>query len=854
MKKMNVVFLLKTAFILAVCLFVFACNQNGLTDGREFTDVTISIGGLQGENQHIRAIGDNGLPDLTAEDTKITITATYNGTTKTANKKALTIEKVPVGTEIAIKVEVKTAYASWEGGKRHIVTNGENAVPIKLSKTAKSASNFLMSGDIQANKALIKLGDKKVFDGDITLSTLCTARDGLGRLYLAYDEPTATAGSATVITRFTVEGERDTAFEAAFKEAVKKVLPSGISSVRVFAVDFKTGDIFWLEGHDLYCVTKNGNNFTCLKYGDQVHNEVFAFAAIDGKLFCIEKAHASNNAPKLKAYKVSTNLTANTLDIDHLPGEAEPAIAINNLSGSTPRPSYTLFADDKGIYCLQSLLSLMDWGKLYSVGKLLHYEYDGSAFSLKKEVGLNPNGLTHNALPYHDTYFSNPIAFIGFDAENIYIADDGINIADKNENYRIVGNKNRIAAYSRNEGTLSFEDTAVSWFSDYSEYKEPETPILLWEKNGDAGGVGKKYWIGTKGDEESPVYDGSSSEVPENLLAYSYQTADKPTDIFCYDQDAALYIARYRDSNYAVKCYLFDNENKKWNSTNSSEKNGLSNSIKCIAVDISYGEKYLYAVDGLNITRYQWTTNFAAAAKDNDFNKIEIPKPTNVSREITALAVNKDGIFVAVKDTILKSPGAGAGESYTLKVLKYGKDKTPQGECTVVPETEAETFQQIGNEKTIDFYEEQIEALQVKDGDLYAITVKQHYHEYIDGVSSNDTEKYRKMSGYLYKIQNIDDTISGDASEIATKEADEASHTSYGFYRFNAIKPKKLVIASDAGWKWLESGHEQEKNTKRVVTYDLTGSVSEAANVEAKAKFSKQFSVGVGEYDWNPSE
>ena len=418
-----------------------------------------------------------------------------------------------------------------------------------------------------------------------------------------------------------------------------------------------------------------------------------------------------------------------------------------------------------------------------------------------------------------------------------------------------MGNKNRIAAYSRNEGTLSFEDTAVSWFSDYPEYKEPETPILLWEKNGDAGGVGKKYWIGTKGDEESPVYDGSSSEVPENILAYSYQTADKPTDIFCYDQDAALYIARYRDSNYAVARHPFDNENKKWTNTNSSEKTGLSNSITCIAVDISYGEKYLYAVDGLNITRYQWTTNFAAAAKDNDFNKIAISKPTNVSRKITALAVNKDGIFVAVKDTILKSPGAGGGESYTLKVLKYGKDKTPQGECTVVPETEAETFQQSGNEIVTDSYEEQIEALQVKDGDLYAITVKQHYHVRTDGVSGNDTEKYRKMSGYLYKIQNIGTALTGNASEIAKKEADEASHTSYGFYRFNAIKPKKLVIASDAGWKWWVDGAQSGENAKkRVVTYDLTGSVSEAANVEAKAKFSKQFSVGADQCDWNPSE
>jgi|GEM_PF-1113399 len=841
MKKMNVIFLLKTAFILAVCLFVFACNQNGLTDGREFTDVTISIGGLQGENQHTRSIGENGLPDLTAEDTKITITASYNGTTKTENKKALTIEKVPVGTEIDIKVEVKTAYALWEGGKRHRVTNGENAVPIKLSKTAKSVSNFLMS--FENHKKVITLGEKKVFDDTIQYQPY-TARDGLGRLYLMYQEGegTAAVAPATVITRFTVEGERDTAFE----EAVKSVLPAGIVGIRAFAVDFKTGDIFWLEHQNLHCVTKNGNAFTCLKYDLQGLREFFAFAAIGGKLFCIEKA-AGSNAAKLKAYRVSADFTANTLNLESLPGEVEPAIAISGLSASGGDHRYTLFADDKGIYCLQSLRSFMDWGMLYSVGKLLHYEYDGSAFSLKKEVGLNPNGLTHNALPYHDTYFSNPIAFIGFDAENIYIADDGINIADKNENYRIVGNKNRIAAYSRNEGTLSFEDTAVSWFSDYPEYKEPETPILLWEKN-EASGVNKgmKYWVGSTGEEECPA----DLEHDDKVVAFGDGPDDMPTDVFCYDQDGNLYIGRKKQGRYAVKRYAFDNTKNTWN--NPSEKTELGGNSCIIAVDISYGKNYLYVAEHLKIMRYEWTNDFTRALEDKRFLELEIPTPTNVTREITALAVNKDGIFVAVKDTISATPTSTS--KYTLKVLKYGKDKTPQGEYTVVNAAVKEEAEDSGNEKTTNSYDEQIEALQVKDGDLYAITVKQHYHEYIDSVSSNNNKKYRKMNGYLYKIQNIGTAPTGTVPEMATKEADEASHTSYGFYRFNAIKPKKLVIASDAGWKWLESGHEQEKNTKRVVTYDLTGSVSEAANVEAKAKFSKQFSVGVGEYDWNPSE
>lgn len=824
MKKINIVVLLKTAFILAFCLFVFACSQNGLRDSKEFADVTISIGGFHGETPNPRSIGENGLPVLTDKDTKVTITVTYNGISKTENKNTLTVEKVPIGTEIDVKVEVKTDYASWADGKKYTVKAGQNKIDIKLAKTAKSASNFLMSVSPNTQKTSIKLGETEIFNKEVKGMPLpLTARDSLGRLYLIYSEEQ----HKIVLTRFTVEGKEDTAFAA----AVTKLLPAEIrADISLFAVDFKNENIFFYSyaKKHLYCLEKNGNGFTLLKGtqpGDS-HNNIIAMTAFDGKLFCIERNGSNPSAPaKLKVYQYKTTSGTNTLTFTALPGEKELTIVIKNSARRLDNSA--LFADAEGVYCLLASES-GDSELLYFVGKLLHYEYKDSTLQLKKEVGLNPNNFTHNALLYDAAYFSVPMFFIGFDTENIYITDIGMVLEEKNENYYIAEDKNRIAAYNRKEGTLSFEDTDAAWWG-VSPYGDIDTPFLLWEKHKNSGhDYGMRYWASATGQDSCPPIDSGNSN--DALVAYSENTNDKPTDIFCYDQDGNLYIVRDQGTDKAIKRYKFDREKKTWN--NSSEKKNLSFNMNFIAADISYGENYVYVLTGLTLERYKWDgEDFAGAYKDTDFTIIIPPLSSPYTRNSTAIAVNKDGIFVAVTEK--QNDSMGLPTKYSLKVLKYDKNsKEFKGECLVGTTKNIETPDPTPGSTDKIEHSEQIEALQIKDGVLYAITAEICTKKDTSGNPNRIT-----MNGYLYKIENIADTIASNAGLVEKKEADENTHTSYAYYRFNAIKPKKLVIASNAGWK-----DSSEYLSNKVVIYDLTAPSSGNDSTNAGGKFTKSFS------------
>lgn len=798
MKKNNVVFLLKAALILAVCFLAVACNQDRLLGNNEFADVTISIGALHGENQHARSVGENGLPVLTDENAQITITAVYNGTGITDHTKTLALKKIAVGTEIDISVAVKTDYASWSGTKKHTVIAGNNTIDIQLSKTAKSAAKFLMSVG-ENSPTTIKLGEREVFKKTIR-GTPLTARDSLGRLYLMY---TAGASKKSYLTRFTVEGEEDTDF----KDLVTPLLPSDAREATQLTVDSKNEHIFFDVIDDMYCLKKNGNTFTLVKAAahPSVANEFLAMTAFDEKLFIIENKIFNC---KLKVYKIEITDTAgiDTLTFTPLPGEQILTADINNFTGK-PQFKGTLFADTEGIYCL---LSSQDTSATtHSVGKLFHYTYDGSSFTLKNgadKAGLNPNGMANAGLPYHATYFSYPIAFIGFDSENIYIADDGVDIQEKNENYRIIGNKNRIAAYNRKNGTLSFSDTNVSWYKDAPEYRDINTPILLWKKETH----GMTYWAGTTGTEDCPP-GNSDAIVARGGIKES--KIEKPTDIFCYDQDGNVYIVRKIDGDDMISFYTLNVDTNRWTDRQNKLIGPPANSL-FIAADISYKTKYVYVMQDSVIKRYKWTGDFEHADEDAEFGTLQIPQLSSpYSRKITALTVNKDGIFVAVRDE--RKDAMGNPEKYQLKVLKYDKNKHPQGECIVGQEKEIKTTEG----STTITHKEKIEALQIRDGVLYAITAD--IYEKKENAPPH-TFCGALMNGDLYRITGIAGTLPAEAELADVKLANESSHTGYGFTRFNAIKPNKLIIASNAGYK----GNGFEGSTNKVITYDVPSFLS----------------------------
>ena len=241
-----------------------------------------------------------------------------------------------------------------------------------------------------------------------------------------------------------------------------------------------------------------------------------------------------------------------------------------------------------------------------------------------------------------------------------------------------------------------------------------------------------------------------------------------------------------------------------------------------------------------HIEKYSWSNSFntgSVTGYNVSFDADNAP--------VTALAANKDGLFVAVKTQTSSS------DPYTIKVKKYKKDGRPDGETLVVKDAEAESVHAA--EAPYNAYDENVTALQVFDGVLYALSSQ-----------SNELRKYDsgywmdafKNSGVLYKIGSTKDTLSGRAVVLAKKEGDDANKIGYGFCRFIAVKYDeaeriKLIIASDGAWGEgglpLGSSADVLKNTDRVLEYDLKGGLQ--AEREAGGSFSKTLEHGSG-FDW----
>ena len=204
-------------------------------------------------------------------------------------------------------------------------------------------------------------------------------------------------------------------------------------------------------------------------------------------------------------------------------------------------------------------------------------------------------------------------------------------------------------------------------------------------------------------------------------------------------------------------------------------------------------------------------------------------------------------MFVAVKTQTSSS------DPYTIKVKKYKKDgrPDPDGETLVVKDAEAESVHAA--EAPYNAYDENVTALQVFDGVLYALSSQ-----------SNELRKYDsgywmdafKNSGILYKIGNTNGTLSGNAVVLAKKDWNDTAKIGYGFYRFIAVKYDeaeriKLIIASDGAWGEgglpLGSSPDVLKNTDRVLEYDLKGSLQ--AERETGGSFSKTLEHGSG-FGW----
>ena len=818
----------------ALCLVCTACSH-GMTAGRGTGTVRVVISG-----ESARSVNPaSGLPVFDEINTNITVTKEDGSKLAEGTGKSPVTLTLDIGTKITVKVVVTAAAGVWSGSTEYTVKAGDNPVTVKLSKTPKSVRNILSSVISQTPygdaKVMFKLASGKELIRNVDIGgnyiIPVTARDSTGRIYVLYSK------SGLHFTRFDAEGNED----AGFDDAIIPLLPSAVG-IEAMTVDPKTDTIFVACGDNcVYAITETSHNtftpsdgFNRTILSDIGSNKITGAAAYDNTLFL-----AAEESNKTKLVVCKATVSGNTLSLT-----AERSVPLNKLrTGSNSTTCTGVFADANGAYCLLREQEL--GANCYSVGALAYYS---SATKSIRHLGLHPDaGSNAKSLAFKSDTFSNPVGFIGYDEDHIYIADDGINIAEVNENFHGNGNQNYIVTFNPKMGELTFTKSDATWYQEYPVYKYPETPVLLWEKDTNVPPTyhGVRYWVST---------DGTSSAPTEATKIFQTTgSTNEITDIFCYDQEGNLYILWKESMVYCVT--RFELKNGTYDFTQGQQLNlGISDEVVAIATDVSDGQKFLYCAakkpsTTYKIKQWQWDSTFTGAPS-TAYN-ITLPS----GKTLTALAANKDGVFVGVREL------DSSQTKYTLKVGKYAKDTgAADGEKIIVKDHLLQTPHNVPLHESYTDYHETLAGLQVLEGVLYAITSKLEKNmKYGDPAFSYHGIDEFKSSGILYKIGKTEEGFSGNVEDENKYKKNfispEGSNPGigYGFYRFIAVKPKKLVIASDGacavGGNASGSSSFQARSDDKVLTYDLDGNLNSPEEKKAGGKFSMELRPGSG-FKW----
>jgi len=813
-------FVLGKLFIISAALIVLSfisCNQN-LKEEDGMGKVVISLGNTA------RNVNTEGLPILDEHNTTITINVAgeseqhhYIQNEYYGSKIS---EEFPIGTEITVTATVSTpAGVQWRGEKSLTVAAGVNNVSLELSKTPSYVPGVGFS--LNGEQLSIKIGSKAISPTLAVYSgfTPKIKRDGIGRVYVLYKDNTH-AAPATHLTRYTVEGDDDTAFN----DAVSKLSKNNqdfMNNIENIAADTETGNIFLIEkggilpaGFRIYCITKEAEDFYLGNLSGVVVNSA---AAYNGTLFL---AGIKDNDTKLLAYTTELKTENNML----VTPAGETGIESISPEDNGTTDCNDIYADGTGVYVLLSSTSLK--GNIYSVGQINRYKYGGENFEGKAEVGCVGKGeLKNGGIAFVDNEkgyyanFSKPVAFTGWNNDYLYIADDGINIEYKkaSENCRVDGNKNRIATFFKGDNKLDFHFANISsdttWYEEHSAYKQPNTPVLSWEK----GTHGMKYWTSA---------DGIEDFSDKNKLWESDKPNIKPLDIFCYDQDGNLYIF-YKNDNYN-KVKRFELNGGSYDSTDESFAT-LDNEPTAIAVDISNGKNCLYYAYETSSTNECFIIKKYKSGTPSVVTKIG-----DAGTTITALAANKDGLFAAIKNV-------DTANTYTLTVKKYNKENgVVSGSVNVVQNEPSETSPDPNPSGLQYEYNSAINALQINNGILYGIMSKE-----------KRTKKSVRVCDFnngssLYDLGKTKESLSKLKKPIE-KNYDDVNHIGYGFYRFIAVKENNLVIASD-GAAWIADPplNATEKNCNKVLfVYDLGNKEITTTEEDSDCNFSKELALDV---------
>ena len=824
--------LISVSILFAALGIIFtACNQS-LTAGQGTGTVRIVI-----DNGASRAVNAEGMPVFDGSNTTITVTDEDGTELKKASGATPITLTLDIGKKINIKIVVTTEAGEWRGTKEHTVTAGTNTVAVKLSKAPKDVANLLFSitGTHTSGSNIVSLSmknDKKLLDGILINNSAkpLTARDSIGRLYLFYQD----RFSVHHFKRFDVEGKEDTSFPGA-------ALLTAVLHCTDIAVDTKTDTLFLVArtslGWKIYYTNKENSFVPLLPDSiariDSAVSDIHAVAAYNGIVYL---AVTKTGSEPLQVMACKADLSGPALALTKMDTKPLQKLRTAPSFGNNSTKCIGLFADEDGVYCLLKEQELRN-GKMYAQGQLVHYTYSGSAFTGETKIGLNPKAKGTDGIPFDAQYFSNPVGFIGYDEEKIYIADDGVGIQYVNENYHVNGNKNRIAAFNRKTSGLTFTDTDATWYGQFPNYEKPNTKVLLWQENI----YGMYYWTST---------DGTEAFSEANKL-FADTSSEQPTDIFCYDQDGNLYILWKDSSAYKVRRFALKEDGSYDTISVQNLDLNTPHTISAIAADISDGKNYLYYTDTNSsphtVKRFKWGhsshESFTSAESDTAYS---ITVPTS-REEVTALAANKDGLFVAVQEKYKD----GTIDKYRLKVQKYKKADGSLDSQITLEDAVSYTDVTTGNpipapsldlnhdpNQACNQYQETINALQIGNGKLYGISSKLHRKWILYG-GGGLTDVF-KHSSKLYEIGDTNEALPNEP--LVTKEKPAGAGIGYGFYRFIAVKYDeqeriKCIIASDSAWGDGVSSMNGD-NSDRIVEFNLKDMVF-GEDKESGGTFSK---------------
>lgn len=774
-----------------ILFFVLIFTSCSLFFQEEYGTITIDLEG--GKARSINS--STGLPNLA--DSELEIDILTEGSSS-IYKKILASEPkffqadFPVGSRLEITVKLNGPSSSWSAYNNHTVKEGNNDIQLLLNKNASSLANVGFSTAAVVNKYEFNIAGKKINISSNALPVF--TRDSRGRLYIAYKE-----SSGWKLNRYESDGTPNN-----FAGSLPSTITSA-SSVKL-ASDPITGKVYAL-------IKDSSNNVILYRIKDDgsiiagnptipvcpiavYNNNLFALDSTDLKMFTITEG-GSLTFTQAGSTTVSTGQITISGSVTPIPVDFKDILVKND-------KIYILFAKN-------SLPSGTPPAHYYSLGGMLEYTYNSSGvIDNPQKYGFNDTVTAgDDIVTAGEANFYGPACFIGYDEQSISIADDGCTFKKEGGSVRIYKNVNRIFSFNTSTKSLYSYATENKWFNEYEETGGTTPPpgtgkVLLWEKNSNPN-LGMVYY---------QVDEGGYTGLPTAFIEGSNTgvNIENPTDVFCYDQEGNLYVVWNNTSNlYCVRRYekksdgSYDTENVKEQVLQGSGTTYLNSSKPpiAIAVDVSDNTNgYLYygykdgTITPMRMSKWN-KANFNTVMENNNIT-------INNTFKITAMAANKYGAFVAVKQDYTDTP-----LRYKINILKYKNNGTSDGYWYF--HNSAQSYSSGDNYK-----DENIFAMKVVNGILFFLITRQK------GQMNNSSTNTVKIEAELWKTKMpLNDTFNNQRYQDLWKSKDEDIQHGYAPYRFIGTVLNKLIIASDGYYGDKSSTGNEAQNKNKVLSFDI---------------------------------